>query len=1014
MITTGPRAAVVPGTQTTMGTLGGGAETIACAQPAGHVAVSGDCDDDDATTYPSAPETCDGIDQDCDDAIDDDAVDLLTWYADRDLDGYGAGVATAACDAPAEHVDNGDDCDDTSAGINPGATETCSGIDEDCDTLLDADDPDMTGLATWYLDADGDDHGARTTSVESCARPTGYALDPDDCDDADATAYPGADETCDGVDEDCDTVVDDGAIDASVWYADTDEDGFGDAASATTDCEAPADTVSDAADCDDTDGAVFPGAAEACDTLDNDCDGVADEGEWYADSDADTFGDAAALDTSCAAPAGFVADATDCDDTRGDVSPTGAEVCDGADADEDCDGLSDDADVAAGGTLWYPDGDGDTYGAGAALTACDAPAGYVSSATDCDDADGAVSPAGTESCGGGDEDCDGLVDDDDASPTGTTTWYLDADADGFGSTTSAAACLLPAGYAATDDDCVDTDDAISPDAYESCNDGVDQDCDGADATVCDADGDGYDVSTDCDDANADVNPGEREVCDAGDVDEDCDGVADDDDTSALATTKTRYYEDVDADGYGDPGGSLQCDIDAGYVANNEDCNDGDGSISPDASDICASSVDEDCSGEVDDCTRYDIDGAALTVTGSPRDFFGKSIVAGDFGGGYTLVVGAPYLDGTYADEGGLYLFDASARGTVASTAASATIDGSGSSYFSYAGTSLHVGDTDGDGVDDLCVDTLYLSYIVYGADVSAGGLLSDLLSATSWGEDADFLDVDGDGLADLGSIGTVGSSTRAYSIAYGPAFGTYSSTTVDCLIEMDTNAPWYARGVDFDGDGTDGLALVRVGTSVYVFHDPCSAARLSDSDAEIAASTSSSAAPYLGALGAGDVDGDGNEELVVGGVNSYSTGAVAWLVPSPSSSGDVDTLASASLVADGTHGYSFLSVATGDFDGDAVAEVALINVNEDDGGQAFILDGWSGAVTMSDLAYPGVGAQLQGNADSFLGDAITNVGDTDGDGTDDLGVSNAAYYYDLYGGTVPTSTWLWLGSDIFR
>lgn len=95
------------------------------------------------------------------------------------------------------------------------------------------------------------------------------------------------------------------------------------------------------ADCDDTDDAIFPGAAETCDEVDEDCDGTFDEGAgdtYFRDLDGDGFGagDPVAL---CAATEGYVTLGTDCDDTRMDVSPSGAELCDAELQDEDCDGL---------------------------------------------------------------------------------------------------------------------------------------------------------------------------------------------------------------------------------------------------------------------------------------------------------------------------------------------------------------------------------------------------------------------------------------------------------------------------------------------------------------------------------------------------------------------------------------------------------------------------------------------------------------------------------------------------
>lgn len=95
-----------------------------------------DCDDNDWTSYPGAPEVCDGVDNDCNGAVDDDAG--LIYYADRDGDGYGA-EPIQTCDPPSQYADNGADCDDNDARTYPGAQELEDGKDNDCDGRIDED-----------------------------------------------------------------------------------------------------------------------------------------------------------------------------------------------------------------------------------------------------------------------------------------------------------------------------------------------------------------------------------------------------------------------------------------------------------------------------------------------------------------------------------------------------------------------------------------------------------------------------------------------------------------------------------------------------------------------------------------------------------------------------------------------------------------------------------------------------------------------------------------------------------
>jgi hypothetical protein len=395
-----------------------GAATEACDAPADHVASATDCDDTDADIHPAGTERCNGQDDDCDGAVDEEVQG--TWFADMDGDGFGdAGAPLDDCDPPEGTVADATDCDDTSAATRPGADEVCDGQDNDCDGDIDED-----ATATFYADADGDGHGDATRAAEACDAPSGFVATDDDCDDTDPAVNPGASESCNGVDDDCDGTTDEAdAVDASVWYADTDADGYGDVSATTIACAAPSGSVADGTDCDDTDPAVHPAATEVCNSIDDDCDGDIDDDDasvdhttgstFYADADADGYGDATASTDACVAPSGTVADATDCDDAAASVHPGATEVCNSID--DDCDGDIDDDDAsldASTASTWYADGDADGFGdAGAALTACAAPGGYGSDATDCDDADATVNPAAAEVCNGQDDDCDGRDDD---------------------------------------------------------------------------------------------------------------------------------------------------------------------------------------------------------------------------------------------------------------------------------------------------------------------------------------------------------------------------------------------------------------------------------------------------------------------------------------------------------------------------------------------------------------------------------------------------------------------------
>ena len=454
-----------------------------CGLAADQVERAGDCDDATATSNPDADELCDEQDNDCDGVVDNGVG--TTWYADTDGDGFGSvALSVVACVRPAGYADVPGDCDEGDAGAYPGADEWCNGKDDDCEG--DIDEPDAVDALTWHTDADADGFGRIDATTLACAQPAGTVAPAAafDCDDARAATNPAAPETCSGVDDDCDGVVDEpDAIDAPTWWLDADADGFGGARLSQRACAVPAGYAAVNTDCDDLRALTFPGAAEVCNDIDDNCDGVSDDGlatpTLYRDSDGDGYGNPAGARTDCDTLPGYVATATDCDDSRSSANPGATEVCDGVD--NDCDGSVDAADASlSGGTTVYTDTDGDSYGTGSALLACGVPTATATRSGDCNDALAAVNPAAAETCNGIDDDCDSLVDDADPGRLGGSVFYTDADADGYGLTSATrTACTRPSGTAAAAGDCDDTRATASPAASELCN-GLDDDCDGVD------------------------------------------------------------------------------------------------------------------------------------------------------------------------------------------------------------------------------------------------------------------------------------------------------------------------------------------------------------------------------------------------------------------------------------------------------------------------------------------------------------------------------------------------------
>ncbi len=162
-----------------------------------------DCNDRDASIHPEAPEICDGVDNDCDETIDE-GVKVTVW-ADVDGDGYGdAGAPRQACGPGDGLVDNDLDCDDGNARAHPGAQERCNGRDDDCDEVVDEDPIDGE---TYHVDGDRDGYGDPHHTDIACAPGQGLVADATDCHDDDPTAFPGSSAwewPEDDIDQDCD------------------------------------------------------------------------------------------------------------------------------------------------------------------------------------------------------------------------------------------------------------------------------------------------------------------------------------------------------------------------------------------------------------------------------------------------------------------------------------------------------------------------------------------------------------------------------------------------------------------------------------------------------------------------------------------------------------------------------------------------------------------------------------------------------------------------------------------
>lgn len=430
-------------------------------------------------------------------------------------------------------------------------------------------------------------------------------------------------------------IADDGslAVENRV-YATVCFDGGGDACTRAevlldTDGDLDDDGYTPPADCNDNHAAANPGMPEIPDdNFDNNCDGISLQ-TYFRDADGDQYGDPNNTVAAGSQPTGYLSYPQDCDDTNAAIHPYQGDVPDN-NVDENCDGKL--------AKTYYVDVDQDGYGGTSTEVRDELEPGWSTVTGDCNDGDATINPGATESSttDGIDQNCDG-------APEGTL-WYTDADGDGWGDPALyQLAVEQPTGTSPLAADCNDSDASINPLAFERPGNSVDEDCNGHVAAwvYADGDGDGFGtgspsvsddgtagtdqslVAGDCNDDDSAINPDATEVAD-NDVDENCDSLRD-----------YTFYADADGDGFGDATDSeVASTAPTGSVLDDTDCNDGDASINPGATETPDNAVDEDCNGLVSASVYRDADGDGFgtgspTVSDDGTAGAGQSLVAGD-------------------------------------------------------------------------------------------------------------------------------------------------------------------------------------------------------------------------------------------------------------------------------------------------------------------------------------------------------------------------------------------------
>ncbi len=555
----------------------------------------------------------------------------------------------------------------------------------------------------------------------------------------------------------------------------------------------------------------------------------------------------------------------------------------------------------------------------------------------------------------------------------------------------------------------------------------------------DVDGDGYHVREDCDDSDATVNPAEIETCDG--VDNNCSGNESD------AVDAGTWHPDADADGFGDPNlTTVACQTPTTHTADATDCDDADATVHPGATEVCENGIDDDCDGAATGCSppSGSLLGADAKYTGDqPSDYAGCSVSAagdvngdgfgdlliGSFGNQYGNVAGTAYLVLGTATPRSRSLGDVDARYF-------------GETMSELAGWSVSTaGDVDGDGLADMLIGAPRAlvggaAYLVRGT-TTPGDLdlaAADARYTAEADDDAGSSvsgagDVDGDGLADI----LVGAP---YNEDYdGAAYLVFGRATPGDLDLEDAEGKYSGEaGGDYAGSSVstaddvdgDGFADMLIGApdnddggesagAAYLVLGGAAPGdlELGSAEAQYTGEASDDQAGWSVST-AGDVDGDGRADMVIGALGNddgaFGAGAAYVILgratPGSLSLGNAD----AQYTGEGANDQAGSSVSTGgDVDADGLGDFLIGADRNDKGGHgagaAYLV---LGTATPASLSLGDAAARYSGEAaHDCAGTDVSAAGDVDGDGFGDL-LIGAQYNDDA--GSAAGAAYLVLGS----